>query len=153
MKILMGSVNIRVLQGFLRKVQITVQNSAIYKWSMVLTAPCEGGAKEQTLEHAITTCSIYHYLNGARALSAVDKSSVPDRHIPSHLLDCPLHLPQTEKNKGSSFGLTQQNVMCFILLFENILAKRNNSSVALDVIPLPKKKTKKTIAIILLYIF
>ena len=48
--------------------------SETHKWSMATTAACESGAKEQTAKHVITSCPIYHYPNGARALSHVDKN-------------------------------------------------------------------------------
>ena len=41
------------------------------------TAVHKCGAKEQTAEHVITSCSIYQHPNGGRGLSAVDKSLVP----------------------------------------------------------------------------
>ena len=37
-------------------------------------AACECGAKEQTAEHEIIICPIYHHTNTARPLSDVDKS-------------------------------------------------------------------------------
>ena len=50
--------------------------STAHKWGMVFMAACECGAKEQTVKHVITSCSNYHNLNGARALSDVDKTLV-----------------------------------------------------------------------------
>ena len=35
---------------------------------------CECGAKERTSERVITSCPIYHYPNGARALSDINQS-------------------------------------------------------------------------------
>ena len=49
-------------------------HSETYKWGMASTATCECGAKEQTIEHVITSCPIYHYPNGVRALSDVNKN-------------------------------------------------------------------------------
>ena len=43
---------------------------------MVSTAGRECGAKEQTAEHKITSCIIYHHPNRARALSDVKKNQV-----------------------------------------------------------------------------
>ena len=37
---------------------------------------CECGTKEQTAEHVITSCPIYHHSNGTRAFSNIDKSLV-----------------------------------------------------------------------------
>ena len=47
-----------------------------HKWGMTSTAACECGTKEQTSEHVITTCPIYHYPNGVRVLSDIEKSLV-----------------------------------------------------------------------------
>ena len=41
---------------------------------MVSRAACEFGAKEQTAEHVITFCPIYHHPNGACALSEVTRT-------------------------------------------------------------------------------
>ena len=48
--------------------------SEMHKRCMASTAACESGAKEQTDEHIITSFSLYHHPNGARALSDVDKN-------------------------------------------------------------------------------
>ena len=47
--------------------------SETHKWDMAFTAACKCGAKEQTAEHVITSCPIYHHPNEACALSDVDK--------------------------------------------------------------------------------
>ena len=39
--------------------------SETHKWGMASTAACECGAKEQTTEHIITSCPIYHHPNTA----------------------------------------------------------------------------------------
>ena len=51
--------------------------STMHKWGMAPTTVCESGAKEQTAEHVMLSCPIYHHPNGARVLSAVDKNLVP----------------------------------------------------------------------------
>ena len=51
--------------------------STMHKWGMALTAACKFDAKKQKADHLITFCPICHHLNGACALSAVDKSLVP----------------------------------------------------------------------------
>ena len=72
---------------------------------MAPPAACKCGAEEQTLQHVITFCPIYHYPKGACAHSAVD-----NRLVPWLTATCPTclrkmfsglpseHLPQT-KNK------------------------------------------------------
>ena len=50
--------------------------SETYKWGMASMAACKCRAKEQTAEHVITSCFIYHHPNIARALSDVDKNLV-----------------------------------------------------------------------------
>ena len=47
-----------------------------HKWGMASTAAYECNAKEQTAEHVITSCSIYHHPNGSRVLSDIEKSLV-----------------------------------------------------------------------------
>ena len=47
-----------------------------YKWSMTSSVACECGAKKQTAKHVIISCTIYHHLNGTRALLDVHKSLV-----------------------------------------------------------------------------
>ena len=50
--------------------------STMRKWGTAPTAAGESAAREQTPEHVIASCPIYHDPNGARVLSAVDKSLV-----------------------------------------------------------------------------
>ena len=46
----------------------------IHKWVMASMVACDYGAKDQTAEHVITSCPIYHHPNRARALSDVNKN-------------------------------------------------------------------------------
>ena len=48
-----------------------------HKWNIAPTAACECGTKEQTAEHVITSCPIYHHPNTFRALSNVAKKTCP----------------------------------------------------------------------------
>ena len=48
--------------------------SETHKWGMASTDACMCGAKEQTVEHIITSCPINYHPKGARALSDVGKS-------------------------------------------------------------------------------
>ena len=53
------------------RIGVNLFRSEMHKWG---TAACEYGAKEQTAEHIITSCPIYHHPNRVRALSDVDKN-------------------------------------------------------------------------------
>ena len=55
---------------------VGIFHSETYKRGIAFTAGCECGAKEQTAEHVLTSCPIYHYPNSARALSDVNKNLV-----------------------------------------------------------------------------
>ena len=48
---------------------IVLFSSEMHKWGMASMVACECGAKEQTADHVITSCPIYHHPNGAHALS------------------------------------------------------------------------------------
>ena len=49
--------------------------STMHKWGMAAKATCECGAEEQTADHIISSCPIYHHPNGARGLVSIDEST------------------------------------------------------------------------------
>ena len=49
--------------------------STMHKWGMTAKATCECGAEEQTPDHIITSCPIYHHPNGACGLMSFDEST------------------------------------------------------------------------------
>ena len=51
-------------------------SSETHKRGMSSTAVCECGAKEQTADHVVASCSVYHHPNRARVLSDVDRSQM-----------------------------------------------------------------------------
>ena len=78
---------------------VALFRSKTRKWGVVSTAACKCSAKEQTPEHVITSCPIYHHPNEARALS--DPGDLADGNMSSHLVDrsAPVYLTQTKKKK------------------------------------------------------
>ena len=48
--------------------------SSMHKWGMASTTSCECGAEEQTADHIVTSCPIYHHPNGIRGLLTVNES-------------------------------------------------------------------------------
>ena len=53
---------------------VSLFQSSMHKWGMPSTASCECGAEEQTADHTITSCSIYHHPNGIWGLLTVNES-------------------------------------------------------------------------------
>ena len=51
--------------------------STMYKWSVISTAACKCGVKKRRAEHVMTFFPNYRHPNGARVLSAVEKSFTP----------------------------------------------------------------------------
>ena len=49
--------------------------SKTHKWSIAFTAACKCGAKDQTTEHAIASCPLYHHPNRPRGLSHIKQES------------------------------------------------------------------------------
>ena len=45
------------------RIRVGLSRSKMHKWDMDSTAACECGVKEQTAEHVITSCPIYHHPN------------------------------------------------------------------------------------------
>ena len=58
------------------RTDIGLFRSETHKWDMASTAACECCTKEQTAEHVITSCPIYHCPNGVRVLLNVNKNLV-----------------------------------------------------------------------------
>ena len=110
--------------------------SETYKWDMASTAACECDEKEQTAEHVLTSCLIYHHPNGACVLPNVSRN-LADGNMSGHSVDhpVPVHLHQTKSKKNKiifkdliifSFAtnITQHNTL-FNIIFE-IVSKKSN---------------------------
>ena len=48
----------------------------LYRWGMASTAACECGAEEQTVDHIITSCPIFHHPSRRISLETVDDETV-----------------------------------------------------------------------------
>ena len=45
----------------------------MHRWGMAPIAACECGTEEQTADHIITSCPIYHHPSGTCALASIDE--------------------------------------------------------------------------------
>jgi len=50
--------------------------STLHKWGVATSASCECGLGEQTADHVILDCPIYHVPNGVRGLLDLDKDTI-----------------------------------------------------------------------------
>jgi len=50
--------------------------STMYKWILVPSANCRCGAAEQTADHILASCPLYHPRNGTFGLAALDDDTV-----------------------------------------------------------------------------
>jgi len=48
----------------------------MHKWGLVPSANCRCGAEEQTADHILASCSLYHPSNGKLGLAALDDDTV-----------------------------------------------------------------------------
>jgi len=48
----------------------------MHKWGMVPSENCRCGAEEQTPNHILASCSLYHPPNGTLGLAALDDDTV-----------------------------------------------------------------------------
>ena len=50
-------------------------HSSMYKWGLAPSPICECGATEQTADHVISSCLIYHVPRGTRGLQVLDDAT------------------------------------------------------------------------------
>jgi len=48
----------------------------MHKWGLVPLAKCSCGAEEQTADHILTSCPLYHSPKGTLGLAALDDDTV-----------------------------------------------------------------------------
>jgi len=76
--------------------------SALHKWGLVPSVNCSFGAEEQTADHMLASCPLYHPPNGTLGLAALDDDSV-DWLQTTALAPDNTKSAQTKKEDGNFF--------------------------------------------------